>query len=243
MFEKVDPRTKVVLILCSTMLALVYNKPLQLLFLLGAVSIILLVFGVNPALAGGCLKKFFPLFLLLLVVQCVFNHQGQTLLAAGSISLVTTRGLELGLSAGLRMLVVVVAAIVLLTTNSRDLMLGLVQWKVPYEIAFMFAIALRFLPVFREEITNAVTAVQLRGVEFKQVAWGQKIALYRCLFLPVVFATMLKARQLSMAMEGRAFRAYPQRTYLRKLNLGLLDYGLMIFSLIVTLGLMTVQLF
>ena len=66
---------------------------------------------------------------------------------------------------------------VLATFSSRDFILGLVQWKVPYEPAFMVFIALRFLPVFRDELVKVVTAVQLREADLEKVPWRQKIAM------------------------------------------------------------------
>jgi energy-coupling factor transport system permease protein len=127
----------------------------------------------------------------------------------------------------------------LLTTfSSRDFVLGLVQWRVPYELAFMVSIALRFLPIFKDELINVVTAVQLRGVELNKIPWGQKLAMYRRLALPIVYGAMIKAQQLAIAMEARGFRAYPQRTYLRRLEFYWADYVVMLVFLTGTIILM-----
>ncbi|MDD3269278.1 MAG: energy-coupling factor transporter transmembrane component T [Syntrophomonadaceae bacterium] len=219
-----DPRTKMVIVVCLSSLALIYNTPGQLLLVLAATIVLLFIFRFNLSAIGGYLKPFLSLMLFLFILQSLFSPGGQVLLAAGHLSLITTGGLAAGASVVLRIIAVTAAAMLFTTFSSRDFILGLVQWKVPYEIAFMVSIALRFLPLFREELINVVIAVQLRGVALKKIPWRQKIDLYRRLVFPVVYRTMLKAEQLAVTMEARGFRAYPRRTYLRRLNFNQVDY-------------------
>lgn len=228
-----DPRTKLVIVICITTLALIYNTPGQLFLLLAGTIILLLLFRVDLYGVYRHLRPFLPLFLILFLVQCIFAPGGEVLLALGPVPLFTSKGLALGASAVLRIGVVVAAAILLTTGSSRDFILGLVQWRLPYEMAFMVFVAIRFLPIFRDELINVVTAIQLRGVELKRVPWGQKIKLYGSVLFPVVYGALLKAQQLAVAMEARGFRAYPQRTYLRQLNLSRADYMVMLFFLVV----------
>ncbi len=223
-----DPRTKLIIALCITTLAIIYNTAGALLLLLVATVGILFLFGIDLRQVAISLKPYFYLLLVLFLAQCIFTPGGEVLLAIGPVRLLGSKGLLLGISVVLRLLVVIAAAILLTTGNSRDFITGLVQWKVPYEIAFMVSVTIRFLPIFRDEFINVVTAVQLRGVELKQVPWGKKVNLFRHLFFPVVYGAILKAQQLSVAMEARGFRAYPQRTYLRQLYLNRWDYGLML---------------
>ncbi len=230
-----DPRTKMMMVICLSILALIYNNPGQLLLMLAFTVVLLLIFRFKPGAVWGYLKPFLSLVLILFVTQCVFRRGGDVLLAVGPVPLITSLGLSVGASVILRILVISSVAMLFTTFSSRDFILGLVQWRVPYELAFMVSIALRFLPVFREELINVVTAVQLRGVELKQIPWGQKITLYRRLFFPVAYRTMLRAEQLAIAMEARAFRAYPQRTYLRRLYFRYADYVIMLVFLAVTI--------
>jgi energy-coupling factor transport system permease protein len=228
MTMKLDPRTKLVMVLCITTLAIVYNTPGALFLLLAATIGLLLLFRINLIRVMGYLKPYLMLLLVLFLAQCIFTPGGEVLLAIGSVRLLGTRGLLMGTTVVLRLLIVIAAAVLLTTSNSRDFISGLVQWKVPYEVAFMVSVTIRFLPIFRDEFINVVTAVQLRGVELKKVPWGQKIDLFRRLFFPVVYGAIVKAQQLSVAMEARGFRAYPRRTYLRQLYLTRWDYGLIL---------------
>ncbi|MDD3899508.1 MAG: energy-coupling factor transporter transmembrane component T [Syntrophomonadaceae bacterium] len=233
-----DPRTKMVMVICLSSLALVYNRPGQLLLVLAVTVVLLALFKFRISAIWGYLKPFLSLMLFLFVIQSIFSPGDEVLLAIGSVPLITTEGLIMGASVVLRITVVIAAAMLLTTFSSRDFVLGLVQWRVPYELAFMVSIALRFLPIFRDELINVVTAVQLRGVELKKIPWGQKLAMYRRLALPIVYSAMLKAQQLAIAMEARGFRAYPRRTYLRRLEFYWGDYVVMLVFLAGTIILM-----
>ncbi len=239
---KLDPRTKMVMVICLSCLALIYSTPGRLLLVLAATIVLLLIFRFDPSTVWGYLKPFLSLMLMLFIIQCIFSPGGKVLLSIGPVPLITYNGLLVGSSIILRIIVVIAAALLLTTFSSRDFVLGLVQWKVPYELAFMVFIALRFLPVFREEMINVITAIQLRGIELKKVPWGQKLTIYRQLFFPLIYGMMQKAQQLAMAMENRGFRAYPQRTYLRRLNFILADYVVMLLSSAATLMLIFLQI-
>lgn len=232
---KLDPRTKMVMTVCLSTLALIYNSPYRLLLLLMATMMILFMLRIDFCSMWGYIKHFLSLMLVVFVIQCIFTRGGEVLLAAGSVPLVTSRGLLIGGSLVLRIIVMIAAALILTTFNSRDFILGLIQLKVPYELAFMVSIALRFLPLFRDEFINVVTAVQLRGVELKKVSWGKKMELCRCLLFPVVYGALLKTQQLAMTIEARGFRAYPRRTYLRRLSYRPADYIVMLFFVAATL--------
>lgn len=238
---KLDPRAKMVMALCLSGLALVYNSPLHLLLLLAVTVALLLSFRFELSAIGSYLKPFLSLMLFLFLIQCLFSPSGRVLLAVGTLPLVTTGGLLTGAGVVLRIVVVTAAAMLLATFSSRDFILGLVQWKVPYELAFMVFIALRFLPVFRDELVNVVTAVQLRGVDLEKVPWGQKIAMYSRLLFPVIYGAMLKAQRLAVSMESRGFRVYPRRTYLRRLNFRFVDYMVMLVFPVITIMLIVLQ--
>jgi energy-coupling factor transport system permease protein len=242
MAMQLDPRTKLVMIVCITTLAVIYSTPGRLLLLLAGTLLLLVMFRVDTGTVWGYLRPCLFLFVVLFLVQALFVRGGTVLLAVGQVPLITGDGLASGAGVVLRLGVVIAAAVLLTTASSRDFVLGLVQLKIPYEIAFMVSIAMRFLPVFREELVNVVTAIQLRGVDLKQVPWGQKIGIYRRLLFPVVYGALLKAQQLSEVMEARGFRAYPRRTWLRRLQLNLADYALMLSFVAATSALIWAQL-
>lgn len=72
------------------------------------------------------------------------------------------------------MLIIISSALLLLTAKPMELVLGLIRLKIPYEIAFMVLLAIRFLPVLVEEVQDALTAIQLRGSRSRRSPWARK---------------------------------------------------------------------
>ncbi len=169
-------------------------------------------------------------------------HQGKT--AIGMVAflflLQSLFGqMMLGAMLCLRLLIFVLSALILLTGQARDYLLGLIQWKVPYEIAYMVMIGLHFFPILREEALDVYYSIQLRGMELKKTSWKNKLKAYLKMSLPVLAGAMERAKDTSISMEARAFRAYPNRTYLRRLKLTPIDVVLMVlFPLLLVLFLL-----
>lgn len=217
--EKLDPRSKLVMVFCFSGLSVFLNDA-KILFAVFLCLLVLLLAGgksdpVYKRVAAGLVILSLPLF----VIQCLFVRDGNVLLAAGNYVLLTSRGLNSALCVVLRLLVVSFSAMLLHSGETRDYLLALVQWKVPYEIAFMVMIGIHFIPLLGEEGKNLIFSVQMRGTELKKIPAGEKIKAYSQLLLPILAGALQRAKMMSLAMEIRAFRAFPKRTYMRQLRL------------------------
>ena len=54
-----------------------------------------------------------------------------------------------------------------------DLIYGLIAMRLPYELAFMVLLAIKFLPLFKEEFTDSIIAVQLAGTDLIKIPLGK----------------------------------------------------------------------
>lgn len=185
------------------------------------------------------LRGFLIIIVFIALLQSVFTAQGQALISIGGVSVLTMGGLLMAADTLLRIGVVIASASIFTLTTSRMMIQGLIQLKVPYEIAFMASVALRFLPVFSEEFRDTVTAIQLRGVDFKSIPVKERVKLYGGILTPVVFKAADRAQKLSLAMELRAFRAYPKRTSRIILRFSARDYLLLAILPLLTAGILT----
>lgn len=219
-----DPRTKIVMIICLSTLAIFLNEPRPLLLLFTFTLALLLLMRINIFRTFMRFKKLIPLLLMMLVLQSVFTSGGEVLFSFQGINILTSNGIHAALCILFRLLTLFSSAMILMTSSSRDYVLALVQLKVPYEIAFMVLVALRFLPVFMEEIRDTLVAMQLRGVDLKRIPLRDKLKFYTHFFAPLLSSVMLNAHQLAITMEARAFRVYRRRTYLRLLHYSVSDY-------------------
>lgn len=235
-----DPRTKLVMVLCLSSLAVLIPNISVL------VGVLLVSFLISIMLKGDLfpafkqLQKLLWLIVIVAVAQSLFAPGGSVIVALGTFPLLTTGGLIKGAEFILRMAVIVVSATIVATSNYREIVQGLVQWKIPYEIAFMVSIAIRFLPMLTEEIKDVMLAIQLRGVELEKIPFKRRLQIYSYILTPIVIGTVIKAEKLATAMETRAFRAYPQRTSYMVLNMVSSDYMVIGFSILASISVVAI---
>ncbi len=226
-----DPRTRLAVVGVVSTLAILIRDWRWLLALTLLTLAGLALAGAEPGLLLRRARRLGPLLISLLLIQSVFTRQGQPLLSVGGFTLLTDQGAALSASVVLRLAVISLSAIFLLGSEPMELVLGLVKLRVPDEVAFMVLLAIRFLPVLQTEVQDTLIAVQLRGVDLTRIPAGAKLRLYTGFFLPVVAGTLTRARQTALAMEARAFRAYPKRTYVDDLSLSGRDWVTIIAAL------------
>ena len=229
-----DPRSKLILVLCISSLGVLLQDVWWMGAVLGVALLMSLLFGAEPLNALWRLRRIIWIFAAMAFVQSIFTSGGEYLLVVRGVPVLTTLGLHRGVTILFRVLIILVSARIMTTCSSRDIIQGLYQWKIPYEIAFMVALAIRFLPLLRQEAQDMFTAVQLRGLQLDQIPWGEKIKIYSYLLMPMVSSVLAKSEELAVAVEMRGFRAYPHRTSHRTLKLQVKDYMLMSLSALVT---------
>lgn len=108
------------------------------------------------------------------------------------------------------------------TTDSRDMLNGLVGLRVPYSVAFMVITAVRFLPIIITEVATVITVQRLRGFNPKKFGSGIIKTLLNIL-TPTLANCVRRTGTLAVSIQSRAFRANPDRTSLKKLEFSDID--------------------
>ena len=228
-----DPRVKLFFLIGISTVSLILSMPIALIALLVISLLIILAGGVRPAAIWQKLRGLFGLIIMLFLLQCIFNRTGKPLLALPTFTFVTDIGFKTAVLVNLRLLIIILSALIVAAGESRDYLLALTQCKVPYEIAFMVLAGLRFLPSLREEARDVLCAAQMRGLRIKKTGLKTRVGAYISIVTPVVAGAIKRAEQLSVAMEARGFRAFPQRTTLRRLRMRAADWiYLLLFCLV-----------
>ena len=229
---KIDPRTRLLIVASLTTLAVIFNTVISQVLLLSATVILCLLFG-KAGIKLFARAKWLPgVFVFVAVLQSVFNPDDRILLAVNDITLFSAGGIELGVCFLCRMMVIIFSAGIIAAAGSRIMIQGLVALKLPYELAFMTTIAISFLPMLAADMKDSLTALQLRGVELKKLPLSSRLNVYSYLLIPVLEGIVIKAKELSCAMEMRAFRAYGKRTSYIILSLSAKDYVIMVMTLV-----------
>ena len=203
LLRTLDPRTKLLLAALFTVLVFLVDT--------------LIVAAVQMAVFTGLcfsaripVKKIFPHWKLLLgiialvmVLQTVFGQ-----------------GYTFGLMISCRVLAIAALMPALtMTTDTQALSLGLTQLGSSYRAAFIVTSTLNLIPAFEEDAKCILDARRLRGME------SVKLTDYPAIVLPLMIKAMRQAQIMGLAMDTRAFGAYPTRTWLNETKFSAVDFG------------------
>lgn len=168
------------------------------------------------------------------LIQVFFSPGGEVLFrlfprswpVVGGWLPVTEGGIVYGVAMSLRMLCIVSAfPVILATTQPRDIVMGLVETlHVPYDYAFMFTTALRFMPIIMSEVQTISEAQRSRA--YATEGWNpiRKLQAFGPIALPIVFIAIDKANRLGLCMDLRGYGT-EGRTSLRELRLEWPDWA------------------
>lgn len=186
--QRLVPFTKILMTIAFSVWAVLFQTPYELTLLLALELIILLVTG----LLGKQFKA-----VLVLAAFAVFLAVVQYL-GGGT--------LESAYVTGLRMLCMTMVFIMLLaTTKLQDLTAALVtQCKIPYEYAFMFTAALRFVPDFIAESKAVQEAQACRGLALEGNIF-KRFASYGSVIQPLLLKSLGRSETMALSLELRGF--------------------------------------
>ena len=219
--HRLNPVAKLALasgIIIATFLAASYPALVGLLVItlaLGAYA------GVFSRLAS-LLKVLLPLAAIMLVLQMVFVQGGERL-----VGFVTSEGLVTGSKACLRLLGVALPLVLVLTvTKLTDLANACVEiLHVPYRYAFAFTTALRFVPLFGQEMNAIMEAQTARGVEYDTKNPIKKLQLMLPLCIPLLISSVGKTDATALAAEQRGFYLRTRESSYKRYPLQALDFA------------------
>lgn len=152
----------------------------------------------------------------ILVANVLFNKENTTsrvVLSIGSID-VTRAALWAAASLWLRLLCFALLSLVFVrTTEPQRLLLSLVhQLRMSDRVAYGVMVGYRMLPVFQADYATIRAAQRLRGLR-EGPAIFHPLARLRRYTLPLLAGAIRRAGRIALAMDARAFSAFPKRTY------------------------------
>ncbi|WP_295234788.1 energy-coupling factor transporter transmembrane component T [Veillonella sp.] len=204
--QRLVPFTKILMTIAFSVWAVLFQTPYELTLLLALELIILLVTG----LLGKQFKA-----VLVLAAFAVFLAVVQYL-GGGT--------LESAYVTGLRMLCMTMVFIMLLaTTKLQDLTAALVtQCKIPYEYAFMFTAALRFVPDFIAESKAVQEAQACRGLALDGNIF-KRFASYGSVIQPLLLKSLGRSETMALSLELRGF-GNKDHSFVATVGMRSLDY-------------------
>ena len=228
LIHRLDPRTKLVFVVCVFVLVLVFNDPRYL-------AVITCGVGLVAALSGSALRKLLgfgavllPVLLATIVLWPLFVHQGTPLFEWRFLS-VTDIGLLYALAMGQRIVVPCIASLLLfITTRRRDVVTGLVQLGLPYQVGFGITIAFGFIPAMIGIAQTIMQAQQARGLNPFSGGIAARLRNSTSLIVPLLITALSSVQNLAFSMDSRGYGASRQRTYLHALRFSWLDRAVIV---------------
>ncbi|MBP3360710.1 MAG: energy-coupling factor transporter transmembrane protein EcfT [Clostridia bacterium] len=176
---------------------------------------ITLIAGYSAGVGGKVLKIFTSLLKLgfiLLLLQIFFISEGHVLISLPFGIRVTAEGLHFCVLLALRIAgATLPLALMLMVTKMSDISGALVKkLHVPYKYAFAITTALRFIPVFADEMNGIIEAQTARGVEFDTKNPIKKISLMLPLCVPLLVSSV---KRIEDSSTSALLRGFSLRTY------------------------------
>lgn len=260
--HRLDPRTKLILLLLISVLSVLIDRPLPLTLLFAAVLLLQLSAGV-PLRQTRYLYYSFPMIFFAIALSQGFFYWGSQLTPL--FTLISQKGALLGFHIpgissllahfpgelifykegfiygslqSLRAMTLLTAGLTLaLTTHPIDILFGLRKFRLPYEVCFIISMSMRFLPQIMDEIRENFRAQQARGFVLKDCSFRDKMAA-SARILDTLFVRWIQgARDMALAIDLRGFRAAPQRTFVHERHFHFRDTAVIAASLVACLAL------
>ena len=227
--HNLDPRMKFFYVCVIFVVAILFSQLLVLLALFIMPLPFVLLAGVQKewlrSLRGAA---FLATFIFIVNIASTFFTAGNVL---------TVVNIESAVAMTLRFVVLVESfSVFFLTTSPDHLGLALEQTHVPYEFAFAFTTAVRFVPVLAEEAQTIMDAQKARGLELEKGGFLKRIRNYIPILIPLIVSAIRRSLELAEAMESRAWGATKKRTNLYELKLHRGDFILLAISFLILIA-------
>jgi len=230
--HRLDPRTKVLSLILMLVVAFCYRS------FAGAIAI---AFGIGLAahLCGAGwriwvhqMRRFKWMILIAAGLNLLFSQSGESLRIAGVQLPFSVEGVKSSLLICVQLIEAIVLSMALtFTTSPAELTKGferlarpLKYLKVPVDdISLIFSLAMRFVPLLQQELSEIVDAQKSRGVEFGQGTLMDRARELISILSPVLLGTMRRADLLAVAMSARGFSPGQPRSEYKPLRFSRLD--------------------
>jgi energy-coupling factor transport system permease protein len=229
-FHRIDPINKFVWIILVSLWLLSQQQLVPALMISGGIFLIS-IFGAGVNLAKAVRR------MLLLVIGGIWLVIFQGLFRPGpgvdiGVFHLSYEGMQLGITLYVRTVGLLASSFAFSrTTNPKDLTTALIQMKVPYPLAYMPYMSLRFIPLLEADFRTINDAQKLRGVKS---GWNQAMRT----IISMTEAQLRRAEEIAIALETRAFGLHNRQTLMKEVPLTFSG----IFLNVVTVGFMGVHL-
>jgi energy-coupling factor transport system permease protein len=152
-------------------------------------------------------------------------------------------GLSFSVAMILRISIMISAfSLFFLTVDPNDLALSLISMKIPYEYAFSFSLAFRFVPTIAIETQNILDAQQSRGYEMQKKGIINQIKNLFPLLVPLIVSSIKRAFNVAEALESRSFGNKKDRTFYYTIRYSFIDWIFSFYLILLLISLIYIKI-
>ncbi len=230
--HRLDPRTKILIIVALIALVFLIKSFYGYLFLLLLVVCTIWLSKINALVVLKSLKSIWFLITFTFLLNIFILNEGEILFQWWILK-VTQGGLMRAIFLALRLVFLILFTTLLTLTTSpiaftdglERLLAPLKLIKFPvHELALMMTIALKFIPVLVEETDKIMNAQAARGADFVAGNIFKRIYGMIPILIPLFVCAFRRADELAQAMESRCYTGSVGRTRLKQLKYSKNDY-------------------
>jgi len=234
--HKLDPRTKIMLMLVYLVLLFCVESPLSYVVITLFASGVIFFSKIPVKLILKGLKPMLFIFVFTALIN-LFLTQGEVVWSwrvfSGWTVNITREGIKMSAIMCVRLIMlVVISSLLTLTTSPMSLTDGiekllrpLSKIKVPsHEIAMMMTIAIRFIPTLAEEADKIMKAQSARGADFESGSLIKRVKAMIPLLVPLFISAFRRADDLATAMDARCYHGGKNRTRMNEIKAGKRDF-------------------
>jgi energy-coupling factor transport system permease protein len=217
--HRLDPRTKIFMLLTAFFVLLYFQDPLWVLPL----SALVIVWGFIAKALVNLRRIRYILFILTISSLIMW-----TLFSGGETPLFwifEVEAVKYSIARTLVMLSLITTGMILLsTTRNEELVIGMIKLGLPYRVGFAFSTALRLVPTIASSTQTIAQAQRSRGLDLDSGNILERLRKYIPLLIPVFISTIRGTNTFGMALEAKGFGAREERTFYLNPTIGQADY-------------------
>ena len=219
LLHRLNPVAKLALA-ASIIVATILGNDFTVLIGLLALTLALAAYAGVAGKLMSLMKVLVPATLIMFLLQVLLIRDGSPVFL-----FVTDHGLETAAKVSLRLMGVALPLVLMLTvTKTTDLSNACVEkLHLPYKYAFTITTALRFVPVFSQEMNAIMEAQTARGVEYDTKNPVKKLQLMLPLCVPLLISSVGRADATALAAEQRGFYLRTRASSYKRYPMGAID--------------------
>lgn len=212
--HSIDPVSKMVWLLCMTFMIIVLIIPwVQVTMWVVILFMALVLTRLSLRDIWGFVRYVYFLGALIFLMQALFVKGDAVLFQLGPLTLYE-RGALIGGAVGLRVINLATSSMIfLMSTSPRDLAIAATEkLRLPARATQALFLALRFLPLLEDEYADLMDAHKVRGAGAGN-GLRERVNRMQRFTVPFLFSSLRRAQVTALAIDAKAFGAYPNKVF------------------------------